>query len=98
MLLGWRRFPACVWAHWIDALLHVAFRMSDEVSRIRVKRREFNAAADIPEDMLTVPGFQGVNGPFSDFGHCTLPLFPVGDCMGFRRIQTSGILGCHCLD
>ena len=38
--------------------------------------------------MLTVPGFEGVDGSFGDLGHGTLPLFPVGNCMGFRRIQT----------
>ena len=38
--------------------------------------------------MLTVPGFERVDGSFADLGHGTLPLFPVGNCMGFRRIQT----------
>ena len=38
--------------------------------------------------MLTVPGFEGVDGSFGDLGHCT-PRFslPVGNRMGTHRMQ-----------
>ena len=42
----------------------------------------------IPEEMLTVPGFEGVDGSFGDLGHCTLRFsLPVGNRMGTHRMQ-----------
>ena len=43
----------------------------------------------IPEDMLTVPGFEGVDGSFGDLGHGTIRfLLPDGNRMGTNRMQT----------
>ena len=42
----------------------------------------------IPEDMLPIPGFEGVDGSLGDLGHCTLRFsLPVGNRMGTQRIS-----------
>ena len=40
----------------------------------------------IPEDMLTVPGLEGVDGSFGDLGHCTLRFsLPAGEPHGYPQ-------------
>ena len=53
----------------------------------------------VPEDMLVVPGYEGVDDSLGDFGYgALLFILPFRNQMGFHRMQTGAHFRLHCPD